>query len=173
MRVKIVLVGYRGTGKSTVAKLLAERLGLEAVSTDRLVEARIGTTISKFVAAHGWAAFRAVEAEIVREVSARDGVVIDTGGGAVLDPANRESLRSGARVFWLTASPQAIAARIGNDPGRPPLTPGSASRDETVRVLAEREPLYRAIADDEVVSETETPAEVAAAIVERLESGHI
>ncbi len=169
---KIVLVGYRGTGKSTVAKLLAARLGLEAVSTDRLVEARVGSSISAFVAAHGWPAFRVIEAEVVREVATRDGLVIDTGGGAILDSASRAALRAGARVFWLTASPDAIAARIGNDSSRPALTAGRSPIEEIERVLAEREPLYREIAHDVVTSETETPAEVADAILSRLGHDH-
>ncbi|MFN7951615.1 MAG: shikimate kinase [bacterium] len=168
----VVLIGYRGTGKSTVAKLLAERLGLEAVSTDRLIEERIGTSIAAFVAGHGWPEFRAVEAKVVREVAARDHLVIDTGGGAVLDPASASALRRNARVFWLTASPATIVTRIGGDAARPPLAPGLTLEDEIVRVLGEREPIYRALADHVLQSETLSPAEVADRIVAQLGQAH-
>ena len=143
----IVLVGYRGTGKSTVGRLLAARLGRELVSTDAEVVKRANRTIPEIVAQEGWEYFRNLESDVCRELAGRDKLVIDTGGGAILRTQNVEALKSNGAVFWLTASVETIAKRIGGGNQRPSLTGTKSFVDEIQEVLRERTPRYQAAAD--------------------------
>jgi shikimate kinase len=143
----IVLIGYRGTGKSTVGRLLAARLGRELVSTDAEIVKRAQRTIPEIVAQQGWDYFRDLESDICRELASRDQLVIDTGGGAILRAQNVEVLKKDGTLFWLTASVETIAKRIGGDNQRPSLTGTKSFIDEIQDVLPERTPKYRAAAD--------------------------
>jgi shikimate kinase len=145
--VNIVLIGYRGTGKSTVGRLLAARLGRELVSTDAEIVKRAQRTIPEIVAQEGWEYFRDLESDICRELASRDQLVIDTGGGAILRAQNVEALKKNSTVFWLTASVETIAKRIGGDNQRPSLTGTKPFVDEIQDVLRERTPKYQAAAD--------------------------
>src|SRR5262245_58779971 len=106
----IVLIGYRGTGKSSVGKVLAARLGIALVSTDAEIAKRAGQSIPDIVAQHGWEHFRDLESEVCRDLAGADQLVLDTGGGAILRPENVEMLKRNGRLFWLTASVRTIAA---------------------------------------------------------------
>src|SRR5262245_7937189 len=108
----LVLIGYRGTGKSTVANLLAGQLGMEVISLDREIVRQAGCPIPEIVATHGWPYFRDVEAEITARCAARDNIIIDAGGGVILRPENVAHLRRGGKLFWLRASVPVIVARI-------------------------------------------------------------
>lgn len=143
----IVLIGYRGTGKSTVGKLLAARLGRELVSTDAEIIKRAKRTIPEIVTQEGWEYFRNLESDICRELASRDKLVIDTGGGAILRTQNVEALKKNGTVFWLTASVETIGKRIGGDNQRPSLTGAKSFVDEIQDVLRERAPNYQAAAD--------------------------
>ena len=143
----IVLIGYRGTGKSTVGRLLAARLGQEFVSTDAEIVKSAQRTIPEIVTQLGWDYFRDLESDICRELASRDQLVIDTGGGAILRAQNVEALKKDGSVFWLTASVETIAKRIGGDNQRPSLTGTKTFIDEIQDVLRERTPKYRAAAD--------------------------
>jgi shikimate kinase len=143
----IVLIGYRGTGKSTVGRLLAARLGRELVSTDAEIVKRAQRTIPEIVAQQGWDYFRDLESDVCRELAGRDQLVIDTGGGAILRTQNVEALKKDGTLFWLTASVETIAKRIGGDNQRPSLTGIKSFIDEIQDVLQERTPKYRAAAD--------------------------
>ena len=143
----IVLVGYRGTGKSTVGRLLAARLGRELVSTDAEIVKRAKRPIPEIVAQEGWEYFRNLESEICRELAGRDRLVIDTGGGAILRTQNVEALKKNGAVFWLTASVETITKRIGGGNQRPSLTGTKSFVDEIQEVLRERTPKYQAAAD--------------------------
>jgi shikimate kinase len=145
--VNIVLIGYRGTGKSTVGRLLAARLGRDLVSTDAEIVKRAQRTIPEIVAQEGWENFRDLESDICRELASRDQLVIDTGGGAILRAQNVEALKKNSTVFWLTASVETIAKRIGGDNQRPSLTGTKSFVDEIQGVLRERTPKYQAAAD--------------------------
>jgi shikimate kinase len=146
----IVLIGYRGTGKSAVGSLLADRLDLDFYDADELVEKRGGQSIQEMVAAKGWKFFREREQDCIRELSGIDAAVIATGGGAVLDPENVSLLKRNGRLIWLDADAQTVIARTQADQDseqrRPSLT-GSEPADETVAVMAARTPFYRAAAD--------------------------
>ena len=108
----LVLIGYRGTGKSTVATLLAARLGMEVVSLDDEIVRQAGRPIPEIVAQHGWPHFRDLESEVTERVAARDGLIIDAGGGVILRPENVSNLKRGGTLFWLRASVPVIVARI-------------------------------------------------------------
>ena len=118
----VVLIGYRGTGKSTVGKVVAARLGRQMVSTDEEIVRRAGSPIPQIVAAHGWDYFRDLESTVCQDLAGRDNLVIDTGGGAILRQQNVDVFKQSGLLIWLTASVETIAARIGSDTQRPSLT---------------------------------------------------
>jgi shikimate kinase len=163
----LVLIGYRGTGKSTVARLLGVRFAMDVASLDAEVVREAGSSIPAIVAAHGWPHFRNLEAEITRRAAARADVIIDTGGGVVLRADNVESLRTGGKLFWLQASVPVIVARIEHGIDRPALTSGKSFTEEVEELLRERTPLYAAAADYTIDTDALT-AEEAAAEVARL-----
>lgn len=144
----LVLIGYRGTGKTTIARALAERLAMRAISLDEEIVARAGRSIPEIVEAQGWEGFRDLESEVVRDAAARDGCVLDTGGGVILRPGNVERLRRNGVLFWLRAEVADIVARIGGDDQRPSLTGAKSFTEEVGEVLAARRPLYEAAADE-------------------------
>jgi shikimate kinase len=149
----IVLIGYRGTGKSTVGKMLASRLGRELVSTDREIVKRAGRSIPEIVAEHGWEHFRDLESEVCRDFAGRDNLIIDTGGGAILRSQNVDLFKQHGTLFWLTASVETIAKRIGGDTQRPSLTGTKSFVEEIQEVLRERTPKYQAAADHMIVTD--------------------
>ncbi|MCI0492064.1 MAG: shikimate kinase [Planctomycetes bacterium] len=167
----IFLIGYRGTGKTTVAQLLADRLGWDWIDADDEIEQRAGKSISAIFADKGEAAFRDMESQIVAELSRRRGSVVALGGGAVLREENRAAIRRFGRVVWLTAKADAVAQRLAADENtvsrRPDLTP-SGGLAEIQALLAIREPIYRACATLEVDTELRTPREIVDEIVTRL-----
>ncbi|MCX5721786.1 MAG: shikimate kinase [Nitrospirae bacterium] len=152
----IVLIGYRGTGKSTVGRRLAARLGRDCLSTDAEIVARAKRTIPEIVAQEGWEHFRDLESAVCRDLAGRDQLVIDTGGGAILRPQNVEALKKNGTLFWLTASVETIAKRIGGDNQRPSLTGTKSFVEEIQDVLREREPKYRAAADHVIATDGRT-----------------
>ena len=157
----IVLIGYRGTGKSRVASVLANRLGWRRVSTDAEIVARAKHSIPEIVQAFGWEYFRDLESEVCREVGGQDRLVIDTGGGAILRPQNVEALKANGRLFWLTAEISTIEARIGGDTQRPSLTGSKSFIDEIADVLKERRPTYRAAADHIIPTDQQSVTDIA------------
>jgi shikimate kinase len=164
----IVLIGYRGTGKSTVAKLLADKLGRVVVSTDAEIVTRAKQSIPEIVQQFGWEHFRDLESQVCAELAGRDGLIIDTGGGAILRPQNVQALKSTGVLFWLTAQVQTIARRIGGDMQRPSLTGTKSFIEEIAEVLRERQPKYQAAADHIIETDGRSLAEVADAILARL-----
>ena len=143
----IFLIGARACGKSTLGHLLAKKLQLAFVDTDRHIRAASGLEVDAFVARSGWPAFRARESATLREC-ARPRTVVATGGGMVLDPRNCEFMRATGTVFFLNVPAQRLASRLTENPRtaqRPSLT-GLPPAEEIAQVLAEREPIYRAVA---------------------------
>jgi len=143
----IVLIGYRGVGKSSAGKILAAQLNRELISTDAEVVQRAGQTIPAIVEQHGWEYFRDRESDVCLDLAGRDNLIIDTGGGAILRQRNVDVLKTNGKLFWLTASVQSIAARIGGDTQRPSLTGTKSFIEEIEEVLKERAPRYRMAAD--------------------------
>ncbi len=138
----ISLVGMPGCGKSTVGRHLARQLGLSFVDSDAEIERHLGTTIRDFFSEQGEEAFRDVEQEVIEALAARPGVVLATGGGAVLRPSNRDALHSLTHVFYLRAGPEDLYRRLRHDTQRPLLQvadPLQRLRD----LYQDRDPLYR------------------------------
>ncbi len=146
----IILIGYRGTGKTSVGRKLAETLGLPSYDTDQMIMDRLGKTIKDWVEEKGWEAFRQEENTIIRELSSLRSGVVSLGGGAVMDPGNREQLRLMGLIVWLTADIETILTRMEADPhntdNRPPLSEKDWE-NETREILNQRLPLYQQLAD--------------------------
>jgi shikimate kinase len=159
----IVLIGMRGCGKTTIGKLLAERLGKQFIEMDELIVQQAGLSIPDIVDRYGWQKFRDMEGEVTREVSRLDNVVNATGGGVVTREENVRELRRRGKLVWLKASTDTLLKRIGNDQYRPSLT-GRSQREDMEVVLAERRPIYERVADFIIDTEGKLPEEVAEAI---------
>jgi shikimate kinase len=144
--VNLVLIGYRGTGKSAIARRLATVLNRRVVSLDEEIVRLAGKPIPDIVASDGWPHFRDLEETVCREFGRQDQLVIDCGGGVVEREANFDSLRAGGRVFWLRATPGTIVGRIGGDRSRPSLTGTKSFTEEVEDVLQRRTPLYARMA---------------------------
>ncbi|MEW6220096.1 MAG: shikimate kinase [Thermodesulfobacteriota bacterium] len=144
---KIILVGYRACGKTTVGRLVARRLGLDFVDLDREIEASCGCSIRELVAAQGWETFRARERELLARSIGRENLVLATGGGAILHQEVWPRLMASGLVIWLDASHETIVGRLQRDAAtagqRPSLT-GAGVAEEVAAVLAVRTPLYQA-----------------------------
>jgi len=161
----IVLIGMRGSGKTTVGKLLAKKLDRQFIEMDELIVQRVGLDIPEIVKQYGWEKFRQVEAEITQEVAELDDVVNATGGGVVTREENIGELKKKGRLVWLKANTDTLLQRIGNDQYRPSLT-GKSPREDLETVLAERTPIYERVADFIINTETKRPQEVAEVIAE-------
>ena len=158
------LVGMPGSGKSTVGRLLAERLRMEFLDLDARIERDAGRTIDAIYAEDGEETFRDLEQAALAEVVSTEGTVVSCGGGVVLRPANRERLKASARVVWLDVPSDVLDARVrGESRGRPIVT-----MTESLGPVAEqRRPLYRE-ASTMVVDADRAPSDVAADVARLL-----
>ena len=167
----LFLIGYRATGKSTVACELAPRLRMTAVDADAEIARRAGKTIAEIFADDGEPAFRDLETCVVKDLAAREGTIAALGGGAVMREENRQALAGRGKIIWLRASVATIRARLLADPqslaSRPSLT-SQGLADEVAHVLAERTPIYKACADFAIDVDDKTPVAIAEAIVAML-----
>ena len=166
----VVLVGYRGTGKSSVASLLASRLRRPVIGLDAEIVRRAGKGVPEIVAERGWDGFRDLEEEVCRSAAAAQDAIIDCGGGVVERERNVEVLRGAGIVFWLSASPRTIVGRIEGDDQRPSLTGSQSFTDEVVEVLERRIPRYRRMAHHEVSTDDRSVEEVAGEILRRIQA---
>ena len=157
----IVLIGYRGTGKSAVAGLVAEKQGMTCVNMDAEIVNSAGRSIPEIVEKYGWEKFRDMESAVALSLGGRDGLVIDTGGGVIERPENIAALKTNAKIFWLKASVDVIVARIEKDTQRPALIQGKTFTEEVAEVLGRRIPKYRGAADVEIDTDNLTPAQIA------------
>ncbi|MBI2123402.1 MAG: shikimate kinase [Armatimonadetes bacterium] len=158
----VVLIGFMGTGKSEVGKLLAQRLGWTFIDTDRRVEVKERATIAQIFARRGEPYFREVESRVIADVAARRDTVIATGGGAVLRPENMMHLRRHGWIVSLIASADVLQQRLSDAKNRP-LLKGDV-RGHVSRLLDQRRPLYRD-ADLLIDVAQATPAKVVEAII--------
>ena len=138
----LALIGFMGTGKTSVGRVVAETLGFEFLDTDELIQSRTGRTIADIFAKEGEPAFRALERQVVQELSTREKTVISTGGGLPTNPENLAALKSFALVVCLWASPEKIWERVRHQSHRPLLH--DADPQQKIRdLLAARAPFYR------------------------------
>jgi shikimate kinase len=159
----LTLIGYRATGKTTLARLLAERLGWDWIDADVEIERRAGKPIAKIFAEDGEPAFRDVEARVIADLCRRDRLVLAAGGGAPLRPESRRAMRAAGKVVWLTARPETILTRMTGDATSGSRRPNLTDKDplaEIVELLDRREPIYRESADWVVDTEGKRPQEL-------------
>ncbi len=163
----LFLIGMRGSGKSTIARLVAHELGWNWLDADDELEKRYGQSIRAIFAAEGEAGFREKESDVLAQLCRLARHVIATGGGIVLREHNRALLRSSGRIVWLTADIETLWQRVQADSAtterRPPLTIGG--RAETEEIIQLREPLYRQCADYVVDTTGREPNDIAAEIL--------
>lgn len=164
----IVLLGFRGAGKTSVGRLVAQDLSWKFTDTDDLIVADAGMSIRDIFARHGADDFRARETAAIRDAVTRDQQVISVGGGAVLLPENHELLSAAGVCVWLQAAPEALFGRIQADPAsadnRPSLT-DQDGLDEVRLLLEQRAPLYAACAQRVVDTNQKSPQEVASDVL--------
>ncbi len=167
----LFLIGYRGTGKTTVAQIVGRRLDYACVDTDREIERRAAKSIAAIFADEGEPAFRDWESAVLKDLASRERHVFSLGGGAVMRAENRELLARG-RTAWLQASAETIYARISADATtaaqRPNLT-SEGGLAEIRELLDQREPVYRQCADLIVDTEGKSPDAVADEMIQSLE----
>jgi len=157
---RLLLVGMMGAGKTTVGRMVAERLGCPYVDSDAEVAADTGRSAPEILATDGEAALRAAESAALREAVSRPvPVVMSVAGGAVLDAGNRALIRDSGTVVWLRATPATLAKRVGDGAGRPLL--GEDPAAALIRLDEVRRPLYAEVADVVVDVDDLTPAEAA------------
>lgn len=157
----IILIGMRGSGKSTVGGILASRLHRELISMDSLIVYEAEQTIPEIVEQHGWNYFREVEAKVSQKVARLRRTVNATGGGVILRPENVKALRETGIVFWLFVSVDNTLARIGEDPNRPSLTGRASRRDDMIATFEEREPLYHKAAHYRIETDGKSQQQIA------------
>lgn len=147
MNKNIILIGYRGSGKTTVGKILAEKLNLKYISTDDEIEKFADKKISEIVKENGWSYFRKLEEEIIENVCKISNAVIATGGGSILSKKNVENLKKNGIFFYLKCSADIIFERIKNS-DRPSLQGNvKITIEEIEKTLKEREKIYSGLAD--------------------------
>ncbi|UCE58570.1 MAG: shikimate kinase [Phycisphaerales bacterium] len=172
-RRSIVLIGFRGSGKSVVGRELVKLTGGELIDTDELIAQQAGKSIVELFDREGERAFRRREEGAVRRAAMQSPSVISVGGGAVLSRRNVELLRSIGYLVWLTAPAEVLWQRINSDPSsdnaRPPLT-NLSGVEEVQQLLTQRTPHYAGTAHLTVDTTSGTPSEMAAEIVMKLDA---
>ena len=173
MNQNVTLIGYRATGKTTVAKLLAERLGFDWIDADVEIERRAGKTIAEIFAQDGEQTFRDLEVEVTVDLCKRPQLVLASGGGAVMREENRVAMRDASIVVWLIAEPITILRRMSGDATtadrRPSLTE-KGPLAEIVSMLELRGPVYEATSHFSIDTDKKTTEQISADIYEQLEA---
>ncbi len=171
----IILIGSRGSGKTTVGRLLAQRLGWEFVDTDQAIQQQQHRTIAEIFAEYGEEHFRKVECDVIASMSRFRHMVIAAGGGAVENIQNRRQLAQLGRVVWLNADCDELHRRILNDPASVPTRPPLSSHDlknEIELTLSQRTPHYQSMADVTIDTTQHSPAEVVNKILDHFAGAH-
>jgi shikimate kinase len=161
----IALVGFMGTGKSTVGQLVADALRFKFIDTDARIEELAGKSISQIFASEGEASFRKLESNLVQELSNQERYVISTGGGLIVNPDNLASLRDHCLIICLWASAETIWQRVRHQTHRP-LLQNSNPAEKIRTLLKERTPAYKK-ADTMITTELRSPREVAMQVLKQ------
>ncbi|TBU92164.1 shikimate kinase AroK [Stutzerimonas kirkiae] len=165
----IILVGPMGAGKSTIGRLLAKELHLPFKDSDKVIEQRTGASIPLIFDVEGEQGFREREHAVIADLCQAGGLVLATGGGAVLREDNRAALKAGGRIIYLRTSVEQQLARTARDRNRP-LLQTADPRQKLTELMALRDPLYRSIADIIIETDERPPRNVVVQILERLQS---
>ena len=164
----IFLIGLMGTGKTTVGRQLARKLKMEFYDSDRVIEERTGADIPLIFEKEGEAGFRKREAAVIDELTQKRNIILATGGGAVLDPNNREHLSSRGTVFYLKSSLKTLVERTSKDKNRPLLHAEEPAEAILKRLLEQRGPLYEETADYVIETANNSIHSVIQAIIKHL-----
>lgn len=163
----VYLVGMMGAGKTTIGRLLARRLRMRFLDSDQEIERRCGVKVPLIFEIEGEPGFRARESQVLAELTALEGIVLATGGGVVLAPANRERLAAAGTVIYLRAKPEDLYERVRNDRNRPLLaTPDPLARLRELYV--ERDPLYQEVADIVIDTGRQTVSALTRTVIKEL-----
>jgi shikimate kinase len=174
----LLLIGYRGSGKSSIGRLLADRLKMPLVDTDELIVQRAGMDIAKIFSQHGEQKFRDLETQVLRESLQRDGQVLSLGGGAVVRDENRQAIQAHPknRIFYLHCDAAILHERIAADhktaAHRPALSPFAGAIAEVEHLLAQRLPWYRQVMSHEIDVSHLTVQQAAERIIELCNPGN-
>lgn len=168
MKTNIALIGFMGTGKTSVAATLATRLGKSLVTLDSLIAHQAGKPIAQIFAEEGELRFRELEIATIKEIACRQNLVIDCGGGVVLNQINMLRLRQTSLIVWLTASPAAIYQRLSQTDEIRPLLQGGDALAKIQTLLKFRKPLYQAAADWSLATARLSVSQVSDRIIERI-----
>lgn len=166
----IVLIGMRGSGKTTVAQILSTQLKKKYIEMDHLIVQKAGMPIKNIVAKHGWSHFRNIESEVAQEVSLLNDAIISTGGGVVIKPENIKAIKKNGFVVYLSTPISVLLERIGQDSERPALTAKKTPQEEMEEVLKKREAIYKKTADEVLDTEHFTAEEIALQIIEKVKN---
>jgi shikimate kinase len=165
----LILIGYRGTGKTTIACKLAERLGIPVFDSDVEIERRANKNIAEIFAQDGESAFRDLEESVILDILTHSTpLVLATGGGAILRTSTRERLHRAGRVIWLTATPETILRRITSDAASKTMRPNLTAlpmHEEIVAILEQRTPLYAETAHETLDTDSRSVDEIVETIV--------
>lgn len=168
MTANIFLIGFMGTGKTTVSKQLGSLLGLQEIDLDREIERREQRKISEIFSSQGEEYFRTLETRLIREFEEKPGYVISCGGGAVLRQENVESMKKNGMIVLLTAEPETVYERVRYGRNRPLLN-GHMNVAYIAELMAKRESFYRAAADAAVATDKKKPGAIAEEIMKIME----
>jgi len=164
MNAPILLIGYRATGKTSVARILSALSSWSWLDADDIIEERAGCTIAEIFAKQGETAFRDLEAEILAELVERPNLIVATGGGAPVRESNRDLIRKAAAVVYLTATPETIFRRMYGDATTAERRPSLTDKDpmeEICSLLQVRKPIYESLATLTLATDELTPEQLA------------
>jgi len=167
----IYLIGYRCTGKTTVGKILANRIGSMFIDTDILIVIKQGMPISEIVKKYGWEYFRELEKKMISRISSGDDQVVSTGGGIILDKVNIDYIKKSGIAVWLKAKPETIEKRITKDKSTGDFRPSLTSKElktEIRETLEERIPLYQETMNFFVETDKLDSGEICDIIIQKL-----
>lgn len=164
----ILLIGFMGTGKSTVSAYLKSKLGMKEVDTDKMIEEQEGMSISDIFARKGEDTFRNMETELLKRLKAEHNLIVSCGGGMALRDTNAAIMKEAGTVVWLTAEPETILERVKNDDSRP-LLRGNKNTDFIADLLEKRSSKYKAASDFSVATDKRRPEDICDEIVRKME----
>lgn len=163
----VYLIGFMGSGKSTVACELRRQTATILVEMDQVIEEQQRMTITKIFEKYGEEYFRNIETELLWDLGTQENLIVSCGGGCVLREQNAEVMKKSGRVVLLLAQPETVLERLRNNVDRPLLN-GNMTLEYIARLMSERKPRYEAVADIVVVTDGRSVAEICAEILKRL-----
>jgi len=161
----IILIGMRGSGKSTIGKILSKKTNKTFYDLDKLLVQKIGISIPEIIKKYDWEYFRDKESEIVEEISKETNAIIATGGGIVLRQKNIDILKKNGKFIYMKTSIDTMIKRIGDNKNRPSLTNKKFLREELEEVLPQRKNLYESTADVTITTDNKTPKSIADEVI--------